>query len=117
MRRYKGVALLLRQQAGTGQIDISTGQKRSSVFGGVRVRGRYKATLSTGDVLNISRLHLGSKRHCQILDLIKAIRTEEEEDLVRLVIYGWPQEAIAAEYGVTQPAIHYRLQTILRRAT
>lgn len=76
----------------------------------------YRASISTGDVLNVGRLYVGNKRHVQVLDLIRAIKTEEEEDLVRLVIYGWPQEAIAAEYGVHQSNISRRLRAILNRA-
>lgn len=80
-------------------------------------RHGYKPTLSTGDILNVSRLQLGSKPHLKIIDLIRALRSEREEDLVRMVLYGWNQEAIAAEYGVTQGAISKRLDTIRRRAS
>ena len=80
-------------------------------------RKAYIPTITTSDVLNISRLHIGATPHVKVLDLIRAIRSEDEEDLVRMVLYGWTQADIAIEYGVNQSSVSRRLATILRHAT
>lgn len=78
---------------------------------------KYRTSLRTGDFLAINRLHIGNRRHTQTMDLLSAIQTEEDEDLVRLVLHGWRQEDIAAEFGVHQTTIGRRLRKILRHAT
>lgn len=79
-------------------------------------RMSYRTRLKTGDFLPLNRLYVGSKKHTQTMDLLSAIQSEDEEDLVRLVLHGWNQQSIAEEFGVHQTTIGRRLRRILRHA-
>lgn len=66
------------------------------------------------DLLAPERLIVGGKRHTQMLDILQSLTSEEEEDLLRLVLHGWSQADIAEEFGVQQGTISKRLRRLLR---
>lgn len=72
----------------------------------------YKTRLRTWDFLPLDKLHVGSRRHTWTMDLLGSIATEEEEDLVRLLLHGWKQQDIAAEFGVHQTTISRRVSRL-----
>lgn len=76
----------------------------------------YRSRLRTSDLIPVERVLVGGKRHTQVVDLITSLGSEEEEDLLRLVLHGWTQQDIASEFGVTQGAISKRLRKLLRNA-
>lgn len=46
------------------------------------------------------------------MDLLGSIQSEEEEDLVRLLLHGWKQQDIALEFGVHQTTISRRVNRL-----
>lgn len=77
----------------------------------------YRSRLRTVDLIPAERILVGGKRHIQVVNLLVNLSSEEEEDLLRLVLHGWNQRDIAAEFGVSQSAISKRLRRLLRSAT
>lgn len=77
----------------------------------------YRSKMHSTDILSPERLLVGGKRHVQVVNLLTNLVSEEEEDLLRLVLHGWSQADIAEEFGVTQGAISKRLRRLLRNAT
>ena len=77
----------------------------------------YRSRLRSVDLIPAERILVGGKRHIQVVNLLSNLSSEEEEDLLRLVLHGWSQADIATEFGVTQGAISKRLRKLLRNAT
>jgi DNA-binding NarL/FixJ family response regulator len=76
----------------------------------------YRATMVTTDILPAEAMEVGGGRHLLVLDLIAAIESEQEEDMVRLLLHGWTQEEVAVELGVHQSTVSRRLKALMRRA-
>lgn len=70
----------------------------------------------TADVLSLETLEVGNGRHVHILDLIGALESEDEEDMLRMLLHGWTQAQVATEFGVVQSTISRRLKRLVGRA-
>ena len=77
---------------------------------------KYRSRLRSVDLIPAERIMVGGKRHLQVVNLLANLASEEEEDLLRLVLHGWSQMEIAAEFGVSQSTISKRLRRLLRSA-
>lgn len=76
----------------------------------------YRPQMSTGDVLSLENLVVGGGRHVQLLDLIDALRSEEEEDMLRMLLNGWSQEKVGEDLGIDQATVSRRLKRLVQRA-
>lgn len=76
----------------------------------------YRPTMATTDILPADTVVVGGGRHLLVLDLIRALESEEEEEMLRLVLHGWTQEQVAKELGVVHSTISRRLKRLIQRA-
>lgn len=78
---------------------------------------KYRPTIKTLDLWMEAANHVGSERHCSLIDQIAAcLSIDDEELLVRLKARGNDQSTVAADMNVSQQAVSARYRRILNRA-
>jgi DNA-directed RNA polymerase specialized sigma24 family protein len=76
----------------------------------------YRPQLATTDILPVNTLQVGGGRHIALMDLLAALESEEEEDMLRLLLHGWTQAQVAVELGIHQTTVSRRLKVLVKRA-
>lgn len=77
---------------------------------------RYAPALSTSDLWSGVLENVGTLEHCKLIDLIAALRSPDDEEILRLLKNGCSQDDIAEITGIGQQRISERYKELLRRA-
>lgn len=72
--------------------------------------------LRTTDLVSPEDIRPGDPRHCYLIDLVDAVQSGEDAELVSLIYQGRSQADVANIIGVVQSTVSRRLASIFRRA-
>lgn len=78
--------------------------------------GNYIPSVRTTDLVSAAQLKVGKAQHVKVMDLIDALRSPEDEDLLIYMYHGRTQDDIAELMGINQSSVSRRLTRLLRRA-
>jgi len=78
---------------------------------------KYVPQLKSTDLVSPEGLKVGKSRHIYILDLIDAIRSFDDEEMLVFLYGGRTQIEIADMLGVNQSSVSRRLKRLITRAS
>lgn len=76
----------------------------------------FVPSVRTTDLISAANLRVGKHQHAKVMDLIAALRSPEDEELLIHMYHGRKQEEIADLMGVHQSNVSRRLMRLLKRA-
>lgn len=76
----------------------------------------YIPSVRTTDLISAANLKVGKAQHVKVIDLINALRSDEDEELLIHMYHGRTQQEIADLMGVHQSNVSRRLKRLLSRA-